>query len=491
MINVINRTWMKMLMITLLSVISSSVVCAQSYQEVTMNVGETRTFYLPSSVTSKDLRSVTFYSNGISYVQVTSYTNYSVTVKAIKAFSSPLIVRCDYYYFVRNGSFTYQMSGAYDYRITVVGGDDEDSGNEPTSIRFSSSAVGLSVGESRQLTPTVLPANAKYTLTWSINNTSVATVSQSGLLVGKSAGAADLTVKAQNGVYAMLRVVVSESTPTSVSVSPSSLSVTEGESKYLSATVYPSTASQSVSWSSSNTSVATISSTGKVTAIKAGTATMTARTSNGKTGTCSVTVKSNKPNQITIPATMKLIVGDKQKITPTFTPLNATANLTWTSSDKNVATVSNDGTVTALASGTSTIQVVTDNYLSATCQLTVTNDPKQIELVKEAGEVFIGDNVKLTAKLTPSQATSTFTWTSDNEKVATVISSSTDSKEVYVKAHKGGKANITVKTANGLTASCEITVKEYSTSEEAGRKIRKAKERIAEDVLFIRDKHLK
>lgn len=482
---------MKMLMITLMSIISSSVVCAQSYQEVTMNVGETRTFYLPSSVTSKDLKSVTFYSNGISYVQVTSYTRYSVTVKAIKAFSSPLIVRCDYYYFVKRGSFTYEMSGAYDYRITVVGGDDEDSGNEPTSIRFSSTAVGLSVGESRQLTPTVLPANAKYTLTWSINDTSVATISQSGLLVGKSAGAADLKVKAQNGVYAMLRVVVSEPTPTSVSVSPSSLSVTEGESKYLSATVYPSTASQSVTWSSSNTSVATISSTGKVTAIKAGTATMTARTSNGKTGTCSVTVKSNKPNQITIPATMKLIVGDKQKITPTFTPLNASANLTWSSSDKNVATVSSDGTVTALASGTSTIQVVTDNYLSATCQLTVTNDPKQIELVKEAGEVFIGDNVKLTAKLTPSQATTTFTWTSDNEEVATVISSSTDSKEVYVKAHKGGKANITVKTANGLTASCEITVKEYSTSEEAGRKIRKAKERIAEDVLFIRDKHLK
>ena len=474
-----------------MSIITSNVVCAQSYQEATMRVGETRTFYLPSSVTSKDLRSVTFYSNGISYVQVTSYTRYSVTVKAIKAFSSPLIVRCDYYYFMKIGSFTYQASGAYDYRITVVGDNDDDSSLEPTSIRFSSSAVGLSVGESRQLTPTVLPANAKYTLTWSINDTSVATISQSGLLVGKSAGAADLKVKAQNGVYAVLRVVVSEPTPTSVSVSPSSLSVTEGESKYLSATVYPSTASQSVTWSSSNTSVATISSTGKVTAIKAGTATMTARTSNGKTGTCSVTVKSNKPNQITIPATMKLIVGDKQKITPTFTPSDASANLTWSSSHETVATVSDDGTVTALAEGTTTIKVVTDNNLSATCQLTVTNNPKQIELIKETDEVFTNDDVKLTVKLTPSHATTTYTWSSDNEEVATVNSSSKDSKEVYVKAHKGGKAKITVKTANGLTASCEIIVKEYSTTEETGRKIRKAKERVAEDVIFIRDKHLK
>ena len=87
------------ILMTLMIVIGSITTIpayAISYKEVTMSVGETQTFYLPSSVTSKDLKSVTFYSNGISYVQVTSYTNYSVTVKAIKAFSSPIIVRCDY-----------------------------------------------------------------------------------------------------------------------------------------------------------------------------------------------------------------------------------------------------------------------------------------------------------------------------------------------------------------------------------------------------------
>lgn len=295
---------------TILSIITSNETYAQSYKEVTMSVGETQTFYLPSSVTSKDLKSVTFYSNGISYVQVTSYTNYSVTIKAIKAFSSPIIVRCDYRYFVRSGSYTYETKGYYDYRVTVVGGNGGGSGVEPTSIKFSSTVKAIDVGESVQLTPTVLPANAEYTLTWSINDTSVATISQDGLLTGKSEGAADLKVKAQNGVYAMLRVVVSKPTPTSVSVTPSSLTVTEGESKYLSATVYPSSSSQSVTWSSSNTSVATVSSTGKVNAIKAGTAIITARTSNGKTGTCSVTcisatptiVLSDKNGNVNLPA---------------------------------------------------------------------------------------------------------------------------------------------------------------------------------------------
>ncbi len=313
--DVLKLSWVKMIMITFIGVIASVPAYAISYKEVTMSVGETQTFYLPSSVTSKDLKSVTFYSNGISYVQVTSYTNYSVTVKAIKAFSSPIIVRCDYRYFVRSGSYTYETSGAYDYRITVVGNGSGGSGVELTSIKFSSTVKAIEVGESVQLTPTVLPANAEYTLTWSISDKYVATISQDGLLTGKSAGAADLKVKADNGVYAMLRVVVSEPKPTSVSVSPSSVTLTEGGSRYLTATVYPSNASQSVTWSSSNSSVVSVSSSGKITAIKAGTATITATTSNGKTGTCSVTCKE---------AIQSIVLSDKDGVSELPTKANVT-----------------------------------------------------------------------------------------------------------------------------------------------------------------------
>ena len=306
MTNVLKPRWVRMIIISLIGVIASVPAYAISYKEVTMSVGETQTFYLPSSVTSKDLKSVTFYSNGISYVQVTSYTNYSVTVKAIKAFSSPIIVRCDYRYFVRSGSYTYETSGAYDYRITVVGSGGSGSGIEPTSIKFSSTVKAIEVGESVQLTPTVLPANAEYTLTWSISDKYVATISQDGLLTGKSAGAADLKVKADNGVYAMLRVVVSEPKPTSVSVSPSSVTLTEGQSRYLTATVYPSNASQLVTWTSSNANIASISSSGKVTAVNAGTAIITAKTSNGKSATCAVTCMAAIPD---------LTISDKDGIT--------------------------------------------------------------------------------------------------------------------------------------------------------------------------------
>lgn len=306
MTNVLKPRWVRMIIISLIGVIAAAPAYAISYKEVTMSVGETQTFYLPSSVTSKYLKSVTFYSNGISYVQVTSYTNYSVTVKAIKTFSSPIIVRCDYRYFVRSGSYTYETSGAYDYRITVVDSGGGGSGIEPTSIKFSSTVKAIEVGESVQLTPTVLPANAEYTLTWSISDKYVATISQDGLLTGKSAGAADLKVKADNGVYAMLRVVVSEPKPTSVSVSPSSVTLTEGQSRYLTATVYPSNASQLVTWTSSNTNIASVSSSGKVTAVKAGIAIITAKTSNGKSATCTVNCKAAIPD---------LTISDKDGIT--------------------------------------------------------------------------------------------------------------------------------------------------------------------------------
>lgn len=306
MTNVLQSRWVRMIIISLIGVIASIPIYAISYKEVTMSVGETQTFYLPSSVTSKNLKSVTFYSNGISYVQVTSYTNYSVTVKAIKAFSSPIIVRCDYRYFVRSGSYTYETSGAYDYQITVVGSGGGGSSIEPTSIKFSSTVKAIEVGESVQLTPTVLPANAEYTLTWSISDKYVATISQDGLLTGKSAGAADLKVKADNGVYAMLRVVVSEPKPESVSVSPSSVTLTEGQSRYLTATVYPSNASQLVTWTSSNANIASVSSSGKVTAVKEGIAIITAKTSNGKSATCTVTCKAAIPD---------LTISDKDGIT--------------------------------------------------------------------------------------------------------------------------------------------------------------------------------
>jgi hypothetical protein len=160
-------------------------------ENVTMQVGETKTLYLPSSVISKSLKSVNFYSASYSYVEVVSHTTYSVKVKALKAISTPVIVRCDYYYNVTNGGYTYQTSGAYDFKVTVEG----ETVVRPTKITLPS-VVSVEVGESKDIEATVTPANAEYTLTWSISDSSVATVYQNGMITGKSVGYADLKVMA-------------------------------------------------------------------------------------------------------------------------------------------------------------------------------------------------------------------------------------------------------------------------------------------------------
>ena len=255
-------------------------------QDVTMQVGETQTLYLPTSVTGKKLKSVSFYSNGVSYVQVVSYTNYSVKVKAVKAFSSPIVVRCDYYYYVTSGSYTYQAKGYYDFNVTVVG----ETKVQPTKITLPK-VVSVEVGESKELVPTVTPVNAEYTLTWKISNSSVASVYQNGTITGKSVGETDLKVSADNGVYTMCRIVVYKPSASSVSMK-SSLALSVGESSYLTPTVYPTNADYTLSWSSSDVNVATVSSSGKVVATGVGAANIVVQTNNGKKATCAVTVSA-------------------------------------------------------------------------------------------------------------------------------------------------------------------------------------------------------
>ena len=144
---------------------------------------------------------------------------------------------------------------------------------------------------------------------------------------------------------------------TGVSVSPATLSLVEGTSDQLRATVTPSdAANKSVSWTSSATAIATVDNTGKVTAVSAGTATITVKTADGgKTATCAVTVTTKvipvKGISIEEGATAEVEEGKTVTLTAKVQPDNATdKTVTWTSSNKAIATVA-DGVVTGVAAG--------------------------------------------------------------------------------------------------------------------------------------------
>ena len=176
-----------------------AVLPAKAYwgsESLTMTVGETKTLYLPSPVINLAPTSVSFYSASYQIVRVDSYNNYSVKVTALQAYSSPVVVRCDFYYY-QNG---FLSSGAYDYNITVKA-------VEPQSVSLPSSR-SVYVGDFFTLVPTVTPANAQTTFTWSSSNSSIASVTQSGRVTGMNPGTATITVRTANGKSASCQVKV-------------------------------------------------------------------------------------------------------------------------------------------------------------------------------------------------------------------------------------------------------------------------------------------
>ena len=142
------------------------------------------------------------------------------------------------------------------------------------------------------------PNLTEKAITWTSSNPKVATVSN-GTVTAVAAGTSTITATTTNGKTATCTVTVNavNVVPTSVSLSKTNISLEIGKSETLTATVLPSNATEkAITWVSNNTKVATVAN-GKVTAVAAGTATITAKTTNGKTAICQVTVKNNaNPN---------------------------------------------------------------------------------------------------------------------------------------------------------------------------------------------------
>ena len=450
--NYSNTTWasfMRGLMALMMAMLTASTAMAMS-EYVTMQVGETKTLNLPSSFTNMYpyCKTTTWLSYGNEYVSVISSTLFSAKVKANKAFSSPIIVRCNYYYYlIQNGRYVYGGTTFYDFVVTVEG-------SQPTAITLSPSNVTLDRGQSVNLKPVLTPSNATTSYSWSTSNADVATVDNTGHVIGQNPGEATITCRTANGLSANCFVTVRGSEATSIRVSPSSMSLTMGESSYVSATLSPSNTSTTYSWQSGNTSVVKVNNSGKVTAVGKGSTRVTATTSNGLSDYCYVTVSAPKPSSVSIKGSTTLNVGESETLTPTLSPSNAETSYTWSTSNANVATVSSNGTVKAIAQGTCTITVKTANGKTASCLVTVNEvvaQPTNVS-IDESISLVIGQSQTLTPTLTPSNVTTTYAWVSSNTSVAAVNSSG------KVTAIKKGTARITVTTANGLSDYCNVTV---------------------------------
>jgi len=339
-----------------------------------------------------------------------------------------------------------------------------------TGVTIDKISVELTEGDVTVLTATVNPSNASNkNVYWTSSAQSVATVDNAGKVTAVKAGASTITVTTEDGgKTATCSVTVKEKLypVTGVTLDKTSVELTEGDVTVLTATVNPSNASnRNVYWTSSDQSVATVDNTGKVSALKAGSATITVTTEDGgKTATCSVTVKEKlyPVTGVTLDKTsVELTEGDVTVLTATVNPSNASnKNVYWTSSDQTVATVDNTGKVTSVKAGSATITVTTeDGGKTATCMVTVKEKiypVTGVTLDRTSVELTEGDVTVLTATVNPSNASNkNVFWTSSDQSVASVDNTG------KVSALKAGSATITVTTEDGgKTATCSVTVKE-------------------------------
>jgi uncharacterized protein YjdB len=248
---------------------------------------------------------------------------------------------------------------------------------------------------------------------------------------------------------------------TSVSLNAESAELIEGEEIQLVATVSPNNAgNKTVIWSSSNASVASVVN-GKVTALKAGKATITVKTDDGgKTATCDVIVNAKGAPVASVmldKTSVEMTEGDELSLTATVLPNNAAnKGVTWNSSDSSVASVSN-GKVTALKAGKTAITVRSDDGgKTATCDVIVIARGEPVASVildKTSVDMTEGDELTLTATVLPDNATNkSVTWISSDSSVASVSNGK-------VAAMKAGTTTVSVKTDDGgKTATCEVIV---------------------------------
>ncbi len=304
------------------------------------------------------------------------------------------------------------------------------------------------IGEKPDCTGMVLTAKYKDGTTKDISKGYSASSS-----VLNSLGTQKITVTYENQSTS-ITVTVNPIAVSSLSVSPTSLSCMVGDSKTLTVTVNPGNATdQTVSVTSSDSSI--VKSDGlKLTALKAGTSTITVKSNNGKTATCIVTVALPEVSSVSLSNTeLTLKPGETKKLTATILPQNAgDKSITWTSSNLKIASVDSSGNVVGIDSGTTTITAKTANGKTASCIVNI-SVPVNIVEITDKVELKPGETHQLKASISPSNSTDkTVTWKSSNTNIVSV------DKTGKITAVKVGAAEITVTTANGKSAVCTVTV---------------------------------
>jgi len=358
---------------------------------------------------------------------------------------------------VDGGTVTAVKAGSATIKATFSDGHTESASVtvNAKSYTYSLSHTSLSLTEGETSTITASTDLSDKTVTWSSDNTSVATV-DGGTVTAVKAGNATITAKFSDGTTKTTSVTVNAKSYT-YSVSKESVSLTVGSSETITATT--SLSDSTVTWTSADASIATVSG-GTITAVKAGTTTVTAKFSDGTTKSISVSVsdKTYEISSVTLTVSSKSVtsmsVGTSGTLSGVTNPTGGT--VTYTSSDESIISIS-DTTATAKAIGTATI-TATCGKNTKTLSVKVVAASQTITLSSETLTILTKGTSTLKATVTGA-TDSTITWTTSDKSIATV-----DSGKVTGVAVGTATITATLKENTSVTATCKVTVTDSSTT---------------------------
>ncbi len=331
--------------------------------------------------------------------------------------------------------------------------------DEVTGISLNKTSCTLEKGKTVNLTASIQPSSAaEKTVTWSTSDERVATVSD-GRVTARAAGTATITAKTANGKTATCKVTVTEPviSVTKVKMYKTKLTLGKGEKYTMAATVIPSGADKTLTWSTSDSSIVSVSD-GVITAKNTGTAVITAKSKNGITARCNLTVK-NAPASVSLPKkTLTLGLGEMYLFTAE-TPYNTASESNIYRSDNNSIIRGTKGEqfsqFKALKLGKANVSATTYNGKTASCAVTVKKAPTWVQLNKKTITLKTGQRATLTAKIAADTGCSEFKFSSDNSSVVRMLNTTGSGTFTAVRP---GTANVTVTLYNGKQASCQVTV---------------------------------
>jgi len=403
-----------------------------------IGIGETKKLSAKSSLTNMETSGVLWISDNPAVATVDTYGN----VKGVSDGEATITVS------TIDGTSTAECVVTVTSRVTDVKFNEENK-------------VFLEVGESRELSYSIIPENAANKgVTWKSSDESVATVSPNGVVTALKNGTTSIVVTTDEGKISAACSVDVITSVKQIIIEKSEWHVTKGTTFTISYTIFPANATYpNLTWDSSDHAVATVTGNGFVTPVGAGSAIITAKAHNGLTAQCLVDVKASVSGVVISQQQIQLIKGEERQLSAEIIPADASnKNVTWRSRDTSIATVSQSGIVTARKTGTVIISVVTqDGSKTAECEVTVINPLKSIVFDKTSLTLTIFDDpVTLVPTFDPIDADDleNVRWASNNNKVATVSASG------VVTAVGPGTAEITLSTIDGIHASCTVTVPE-------------------------------